>query len=112
MNTVAELERILQLEQDLLLSGDYDSLAALVARKERLITRFVESRPPLDAEAHRRLADHAARNEALLGSARRGLQAALSQLRQLSEGSEQTTYSRTGERRPLSRPESSVKQKI
>lgn len=112
MNILSELEDVLREEQELLLSGDFSKLEALVNRKTRLADSLVKSRPRIDRDTYSQLAERATNNEALLDAARRGLRAALAQIRQSSQGDGQTTYSEKGERRPLSRSPSSVTQRV
>lgn len=112
MNIVQELEDVLAEEQKHLLSGDFAALEELVDRKAELTEKLAKKKPDLPKDVYERLADHAAHNEALLGSARRGLQAAMALLRQMSDGETQQTYSREGTRRPLSRSPASVTQKL
>lgn len=112
MNIVTELEAILRLEQEHLLNGDFDGLRGLVDRKTRLTERLALERPDLSAETFRHLSERAQQNEALLESARLGLQAAMQQLRYTEAPKEQTTYSRSGQRNKLSKTPSSVIQKI
>lgn len=110
MNIVEEISSVLKEEEELLLSGNFVALEALVERKTRL-TEILAARPVQESEALARLAAQAGRNDALLGASRRGLKAALNQLRQLSMAQEQTTYSRDGIRRPMSRKPSSITEK-
>ncbi len=112
MNVLTELEHVLREEQELLLTGDFSGLEALVHRKTKLADWLAKSKPQLDREAYRHLSDQASNNEALLDAARRGLRAALAQLRMSSETEGQSTYSETGERRSLSRSPSSITQKM
>lgn len=112
MNLIAELEDVLREEQELLLSGNLEALEGLVDRKAELARKLAEQRPDLNEGAFRDLARKADHNEALLDAARRGLQAAIQQIRQSAGTSEQSTYSKTGERRPMSRSPSSFTQKL
>lgn len=112
MNIVSELEAILQQEQEHLLNGDFDGLQELVDRKTRLTERLALERPDLSPETFRHLSERAQQNEALLESARLGLQAAMQQLRDTEAPKEQTTYSSSGQRKKLSKAPSSVTQKI
>lgn len=112
MNLVTELEEILADEQRCLLSGAYDDLAGLAERKTALAARLSAKRGDLGEDACRRLKNKAAHNEALLRAAQRGIQAAIAQLRQFTSGEHQSTYSRDGMRRPLSRSPSALTQKL
>lgn len=103
MSIVGELEQVLAEEQQLLLSGTYDQLEILAEKKSRLAERLAEGAPDLKAKDYERILERATHNEALLGSAQRGIQAAMTQLRQISEGEHQSTYSKEGERKPLAR---------
>ena len=111
MSIVAELEDVLKREQDSLLKGDFAALGNLIERKAALAERLSKKRPDLPEEVYRHLVDQASKNEALLSSAQRGLQAAMSQIRHATQTVEQTTYSQNGERQKLSRKPSSVTQK-
>lgn len=103
MNIVAELESLLSEEQELLLTGNYSRLEALAVRKSELAERLAAT-PDLPEADYQDIKSRAAHNEALLNSARRGIQAAISQLREYASGEHQSTYSREGQRQPLSRP--------
>lgn len=108
MTIVQDLERMLDTERKLLLAGEFAALASLAEEKAALAERLGAGRPDLPAEDYARLSERAAHNEALLRSARRGIQAAMAQLRQFSDGEHQSTYSREGERRPLTRTPSVI----
>ena len=124
MSILSELERVLKDEQEYLLSGNFRALEDLVKRKSHLADdrvvdeahalaeRLAAGNAQLPGEAYKRLAQQASHNETLLQSARLGLQAALSQLREASKAGEQSTYSRTGERRSMASSTSSITQKI
>ena len=112
MNVLSELESVLREEQELLLNGNFQGLEDLLKRKTKLADWLSKNQPDVSAEAVRELKARANRNEALLESARRGLKAAITQLKQASDVDHQTTYSSSGERRPLSRSPASVTQKI
>ena len=72
--------------------------------KAALADRLASGSPEMGTEAYEKLSAQATHNEALLHSAQRGIQAALSQLKAISSGEHQSTYTRAGERKPLSRP--------
>ena len=103
MNVLVELETVLAEEQTILLAGDYAKLEALAERKTVLAEQLAENAPELPVEAVKKLARQATHNEALLASARRGIQAAISQLKEYTSGEHQSTYTAQGERAPLSR---------
>ena len=103
MNIMAELEHVLVEEQELLLSGDYSRLEALAARKSVLADELATATDLPEAD-YKDIITMSRHNEALLQSAQRGIQAAISQLREYSSGEHQSTYSKEGQRRPLSRP--------
>lgn len=104
MNVVEELESVLAEEQEILLTGDYASLPGLLDRKSKLAETLAAGGPELSRETYEKLSSRAKHNEALLNSARRGIQAALSQLKEISSGANQSTYTSEGERTPMSRP--------
>lgn len=112
MSIIAELERVLKDEQECLLTGNFKALEELVRRKSLLTNRLAAGKPDLPREIYRRLSEQASHNETLLQSARLGLKAAMSQLREASKASEQSTYSRNGERQSLAMNTSSITQKI
>lgn len=112
MKVIDEIEDVLRQEQELLLSGNYAALDALVERKSRLVDRLRDHKTMVSGAAVEALAIRATENEALLGAAQRGLKAALSQLRPFAAAERQTTYTRQGERFPLSPNRSSVTQKL
>jgi flagellar biosynthesis/type III secretory pathway chaperone len=111
MSVVDEIRSVLKEEQELLLAGNFVALEALVERKSRLTETLAARMPTLPRDGVAELLEQAGRNDALLGAARRGLSAALAQLRQLSSAREQTTYSSDGQRRSLFRTPSSVAEK-
>jgi len=112
MSVVADLETLLELERTLLLKGDYEALHALIEKKVALESRLSSKKPDLPAEDYARLSKMAKHNEALLSSAQHGLQSAIAQIRQLTDGESQKTYSKDGQRRSLSRKPVSVAQKV
>ena len=112
MNIVGELEKLLSEERTMLLAGDYDALEKLVDRKAQLEQRLATGRQDLPVDALARVRDYAKHNEALLAAAQRGLQSTIMQLRNLSSGEAQKTYSRDGQRVSMSRKSASVAQKI
>ena len=112
MTVVSDLEGLLAEEQELLLSGKISALEGLITRKAELAERLAEAKPDLPKEIYQGLARKAAQNEALLGAAQRGLQAAMAQLKQLSEGEQQKTYSKEGMRQSLCAKPVSITQKI
>ena len=112
MSIVGELEQLLSEERALLLAGDYDALERLVDRKSRLEQRLATGKQDLPVDALNRIRGYAKHNEALLAAAQRGLQSTITQLRNLSTGEAQKTYSRDGQRVSMSRKSVSVAQKI
>jgi flagellar biosynthesis/type III secretory pathway chaperone len=104
MNIIEELENVLADECTALLSGDYDQLEPLLERKSKLEARLLENAPDLSEDVCVRLSKRAAHNEMLLNSARRGIQAAMSQIKEISTGKSHSTYTSDGERAPLARP--------
>ncbi len=112
MNLVEELEDVLRVEQELLLKGNFNELERLVHRKSTLAQKLAEANSDLSGSRFKALAKKAKHNEALLDAARRGLQAAIQQIRQTAEATEQNTYTPNGERHPLARAPSSFTQKI
>ncbi len=108
MNVVEELENVLAEEQRMLLTGEYTGLQALLERKSKLAETLAAGKPELTQDEYQRLAANARHNETLLNSAQRGIQAALSQLKEIKSGEHQSTYTSTGERTPLSRPASII----
>ena len=108
MSVVAELESVLAEEQKILLTGHYSKLAVLADRKAKLAEMLSLEELDFPEEVYKSLVARAAHNEALLASARRGIQAAISQLKEFSNGEHQSTYSKEGLRQPLARPVSVV----
>lgn len=104
MSVLADLETLLAEEQQILLSGDYGRLESLAEKKSALAEKLSDRAPEIQKEAVEKLAAQAAYNETLLSSARRGIQAAISQLKEYSSGEHQSTYSKEGQRQPMSRP--------
>ena len=112
MNLLSELEDVLREEQESLLNGDFKRLEGLIDRKTRLSEWLKQEKLEVPPQAIQHLSERARQNEALLESARRGLQAAILQIRQPVGPAKQTTYSRSGERSSLSRSPSSITQKF
>ncbi len=112
MNVIRELENVLAEEQHCLLNGNYADLLEIATRKSSLADHLKSISGTLDRDDCRRVVDKAAYNEALLRSAQRGIQAAITQLGQIASGEHQSTYSRGGKRSPLSRTPSSLIQKL
>lgn len=111
MNIIEELEAVLEEEQSLLLKGDFVGLKPLVEKKSELAQRLTELKPDVSEATYQELADKAGYNEALLNSARNGLQSAMNRIRHAAESTEQKTYSSSGERQSLARRPASVVQK-
>ncbi len=112
MSVIADLEALLERERDLLLKGDYEALYALIEKKVALESRLSSKKPKFPVEDYARLSKLAKHNEALLLSAQHGLQSAIVQIRQLTDGESQKTYSKDGRRRSLSKKPVSVAQKV
>lgn len=112
MSVVGEIEKLLSEERKMLLAGDFDALKDLIDRKANLEQRLAGGKPDMSADALKRIGDQARHNEALLAAAQRGLSFTMSQLRNLSAGEAQKTYSRDGQRVSLSRKSTSIVQKI
>ena len=96
----------------MLLKGEYDALEKLIDQKTRLEQKLATGKQEIPSDALGRVRDHARHNEALLASAQRGLQSTITQLRNLSTGEAQKTYSRDGQRVSMSQKSTSVAQKI
>ena len=103
MSIIGALEDVLAEEQRILLSGDYSRLEDLAVVKTKLAEQLRDTAVDTDADTYEALIEQAAHNERLLKSARRGIQAAIAQLKQFSDGEHQSTYSKKGERQPLAR---------
>lgn len=112
MSVISELEAVLKEEQQILLKGDLDSLEKLVQRKSKLAERLAQRKPEVSKAEYKYIAELASRNEALLNSARLGIEAAMKQIRQTPDKEDQKTYSKSGERKSLSKSLSSITQKI
>lgn len=104
MNVLVELENVLAEEQKILLEGDYTKLEDLAQKKSGLAEQLAQGSTEFSKDDVEKLALQATHNEALLASARRGIQAAMSQLKEYSSGEHQSTYSAEGHRAPLSKP--------
>ncbi|MEM8801822.1 MAG: hypothetical protein AAFY06_04410 [Pseudomonadota bacterium] len=112
MSIVAELEKLLSEERSMLLAGDYGGLEKLIDRKAQLEKRLTSGNQDLPSDVLKQVRDQAKHNEALLAAAQRGLQSTMTQLRNLSTGEAQKTYSRDGQRVSMSRKSTSIAQKI
>lgn len=112
MSVFSELEAVLKEEQKILLSGDFDSLEKLVKRKSKLAERLTQRKPEVSKAEYKYIADLASRNEALLKSARLGIEAAMKLIKQTPDAEDQKTYSKSGERKSLGKSSSSLIQKI
>lgn len=111
MSTVEEIRKVLEAERISLLSGDFDTLEKLIARKAILVDKMTSQNPDVSKHLLEELSLKARHNESLLVSARRGLQSAMAQLKQLSDGESQKTYSREGRRKSLTITPTSMTQK-
>jgi flagellar biosynthesis/type III secretory pathway chaperone len=89
--TASRLARLLDEERVALLSGDYDRLAGLAARKEALFARLPEGDPALPG-----LAAAVARNQRILEAAMRGLAAGREAIRDRQTEPPLTTYAADG----------------
>ena len=111
MNSLRKITEILDEEYRILTRGDYAALPDLTDRKEELERQLLEA-PEQDREALASLAGAAARNAELLEAARRGIEQARVQVREIRDGMTQATYGRSGVRRPLSQSPSRIEQKL
>ena len=112
MSLVTEMEKILAEERRLLRAGDFVGLDGLIEQKSKLVELLSRERSELSRSDCENIASRASHNESLLEAARKGLQAAMVQLKQLSEGESRKYYSKAGERRTLSSGRSSVTKKL
>lgn len=111
MNHVNEMLALLSEESRVLTSGDYAALPDLVARKEAL-EQALRSAPEPDGDTLAVIAEAVARNAALIEAARRGIEQARVQIREIRAGMTQATYGRTGDRTSLTRSPSRIEQKL
>ena len=95
-----KLEKLLDQEKECLLIGDYVSLETLSKNKVILSQVLETSSPVIPKDAALRLKEKSLRNKALLTSAQRGLQSAISHLTEAADGSFHA-YSKEGKRAPL-----------
>ena len=100
MSIGMKLEKLLDHEKDILLSGDLDKLETLEKVKISLSNELEDNDNKLSNDQIKRIIHKSGRNQELLKSAQRGIQSALTQLREVSEGSFQA-YSREGVRAPI-----------
>lgn len=100
MNIVTQLENLLDQERDILLSGEFDKLEKLTEQKEIMKKRLEAGNTNTAQEQLERIFEKSSKNQMLISSAQRGIQAAISQIREVAEGSFQS-YSREGNRTPL-----------
>lgn len=112
MSLIGELEKLLSEERSMLLAGDYEALEKLIHRKALLEQHLSSGKQDLPSDELKRIKDHAQHNEDLLAAAQRGLQSTMMQLRNLSSGEAQKTYSRDGQRVSMSQKSRSIAQKI
>lgn len=111
MTQAKELIALLAEEFRVLTSGDFDALPDLVRRKERL-DRQLRDAPDPDADTLAAVAEAVARNATLIKAARRGIEQARVQIREIRAGMTQATYGRSGDRTPLTRIPSRIEQKL
>lgn len=111
MTHAQEMMTLLEEEFSILTRGDFAALPDLVDRKERL-DREMRDGPVQDSVMLEALATAAARNAALIDAARRGIEQARVQIREIRAGMTQATYGRTGDRKPLTRTPSRIEQKF
>lgn len=104
-DSVADLEEILWTERTALLKGDFEALADLRQRKEDTLARVMESRDGLSPQAYADLSKIAARNQALLQHAARGIAAVRRRLLEVRDAqSGEATYGPSG-RNKSTRPD-------
>jgi len=96
-----DLEALLEEERRLIRSGALARLEDLAARKQALVEAIAADPAALPPDSLRRLAERLARNNALLGSAARGLRAAAMQVREARQAGSGSTYGKDGHRRPM-----------
>jgi len=105
MSIAEKLEELLDHEKDTLLKGDLDKLEKLAEVKELLSSELGMGNHLFSREEVANIAKKSARNKDLLFAAQRGIQSAINQLREATEGSFQS-YSREGVRAPITRMKS------
>lgn len=111
MIPVQKIIKMLDDERDLLVTGRYGELPALVEQKERIFDEL-ESAGHIDPDALAAVASRSRRNAELIEAAKRGLAKAQAQIRDIRCGMNQTTYGIDGERRPLANPDNRLEQKL
>ena len=100
MTVLDELEDLLEKERDLIRSAQFHDLERLSARKSLLAGRIGKA-AKADTARIELLRAAVARNDALLQSAARGLQAAVRQIAEARSFGDQTTYAADGSRNPI-----------
>lgn len=112
INVHAELKRLLEDEQTILLGGNYERLENLANRKIRLTERLAGSSEKASRSEIAYLRKVAESNELLLMAAAEGFRSGLNQVRQVSEPAQQKTYSCDGRLRALTPQSGKVEQKF
>lgn len=104
------LVTLLDEEKRCLLDGNYSTLEVLAKQKLKVSSKLAKAAQHFPQETIELIRKKSEQNEALLLSAQRGLQSAISHLTEAAEGSFQA-YSKEGQRKPLSKT-LKVQQKI
>ncbi len=112
MTVIEELRGLLEEEQSALLLGQYEKLSEMADRKADMITRFNAQPIGTIRSVVSALKFEVHRNEELLEAAAKGLRAGLEQIRALGKATEQSTYSRSGQRCVLTNNSNSIEQKV
>ncbi|NNE89715.1 MAG: hypothetical protein HKN27_16730 [Silicimonas sp.] len=102
MSAGSKIEKILDEEKRLLLKGDFVELEKISELKLKASEIIEKNSLNLSVEQVQRITRKAYDNEALLKSARRGIQAAMMHLRDATDESFKS-YSKEGQRKPLSK---------
>ena len=105
----AALDDVLAQERNALLCGDAETVARIVAKKERLIDAFGAA---ASQEELRKMQVKILRNHTLMHYSLKGIQAAASRLAELREVREHMqTYDSTGQRKSITAPQKQTLEK-
>lgn len=112
MTMFEQLENLLDLERDYLLSGDYERLQNLIEQKSSLTEKLGLKEIEIPVGEKVRILNKAKNNEALLEAAQKGLKSAIAQIKMISEMECQSTYTSDGGLSSITPPKNKVKQRI
>lgn len=111
MNSAEDIVAFLDEEYRVLTDGRLSEIPGLITRKEALHDALSVS-PVTKRDQLEKIAQMAERNAGLIEAARQGIFSAISEISDIRQGLNQTTYSQNGKRQPLSTTPHKVERKV